>query len=145
MSIDEKVLKTLGAYPLSGVRFNVIRRPAHKSVESALKKFHEDEADGRIGEWFARFRCEISPADVAKFRRECLDPILEQLCVWWEHVTCETGKIDPFDSAFGFHWRHPFGVYNSVDETGWSDVDSYLESGSEVGLQRVDELFPELK
>ena len=35
-------------------------------------------------------------------------------------------------------------VYNVLDEGGSSDLDAYLESGSEAGLQRIENLFPEL-
>lgn len=34
--------------------------------------------------------------------------------------------------------------YNVLDEGGSSDMDAMLESGSEVGLQRTENLFPEL-
>jgi hypothetical protein len=129
--------------PISGVRYNVVRRSSHKSVESFEKKITEDMADGRVSEWFARWKVEITPADVKKFRRECFDNNLEQLCDWWEWISSEAGLKDPF--ANSIHWRHPFGVYNVLDEGGSSDLDEYLETGSVLGLKRVDELFPELK
>ena len=126
--------------PILGVRYNVIRRSAHKSVESMMKKVHEDRDAGRIGEWFARWNVPITPADVAKFRQQCLDPILEQLCDWWQFwLGNEMYKNR------NLHWRHPFGVWNVLDEGGSSDLDAYLESGSEAGLQRTDQLFPELQ
>ena len=105
-------------------------------------------------EYFMRWKVEVTPGDVARFRRECLDPILEQLCDWWDWIK---GHADPFDNdaiyngdirdgAGGrIHWRHPFGVWNPMDSGAESDLDEYLSSGSEVGLQRVNELFPELK
>jgi hypothetical protein len=42
------------------------------------------------------------------------------------------------------HYRHPFGSVNWLDEGGASDLDEYLATGSEAGLQRIDDLFPEL-
>lgn len=149
--------------PLMGVRYNVIRRSAHKSVESYLKKITEDREDGRIGEWFSRWMVRIHDHDVKRFRRECLDPILEQLCDWWSWI--KASPTDPFDNSYedengvqlngcetegdrpvyGYvHWRHPFGVYNVLDEGGSSDLDHYVDSGSTVGLERVENLFPEL-
>lgn len=149
--------------PVGGVRYNVIRRPAHKSVDSALKKFNEDVADGRIEEWFARYRVEVSDADIKKFRLTCLEPVLEQLCDWYQWVTSgncwrmETRPDYSPGSGFGdwdkdnvkvpnsVHFRFPFGIYNPISEGGFSDVDAYLESGSTVGLKRAETLFPELQ
>lgn len=142
--------KAYKIHPLLGVRYNVIRRSSHKSVESMLKKLEEDRAAGRIGEWFSRWNVEVTAGDVARFRRECLDPILEQLCDWWDYIqdaknvwdgSVTLGRTEIRTSV---HWRHPFGVYNALDEGGFGDVDEYLDTGSTVGLQRVENLFPEL-
>lgn len=140
--LDTPLVK-LGSYRISGVRYNVIRRSAHKSVESMLKKLEGDRAAGRIGEWFSRWNVEVTAGDIARFRRECLDPILEQLCDWWWGMTGVGGPVNG-DYRGVTHWRHPFGVYNSLDEGGFGDVDEYLDTGSTVGLQRVKNLFPEL-
>lgn len=144
--------KTHGAVqPLKGVRYNVIKRSQHKSVGSFTEKITEDIAAGRGREWFDRWKVDVSEADIARFCRECLDPILENLCDWWVWVS-ETHAHNPFDLsgrvndtwAYGQHWRHPFGVYNVLDEGGSSELDEYLATGSEVGLQRTNNLFPEL-
>ena len=127
--------------PILGVRYNVVRRSAHKTTDSMLKKLEEDRDAGRIGEWFARWKVEVGAADIAKFRQQCLDPILETLCDWWELMTvCKGAK----GCGAVRHWRHPFGVYNILDEGGSSDLDEYLTTGSEVGLRRTTNLFPEL-
>lgn len=135
----------IGSMPgsLKGVRYNVVRRSAHKSVESMLKKLEDDRAAGRIGEWFSRWNVEVTAGDIARFRRECLDPILEHLCDWWWDMTGVGGPVNG-DYRGVTHWRHPFGVYNALDEGGFGDVDEYLDTGSTVGLQRVKNLFPEL-
>ena len=44
-----------------------------------------------------------------------------------------------------FHWRHPYGVYNPLDEGRMGDLDEYLESGADLGLIRVENLFEELE
>lgn len=129
--------------PIRGVRYNVVKRSMHKSAESMLKKVHEDIADGRGGEWFSRWTTEITVNDVNKFRQQCLDPILENLCNWWDHQTGQS--VTESEYAAGIHWRHPFGVYNVLDEGGASDLDAYLATGSESGLTRTKDLFPELK
>lgn len=106
------------------------------------------------GEFFMRWNVVVTSGDIAKFRREFLDPILEQLCEWWEWIKdCQNPFIrDPAkmkdrnwrDESY-VHWRHPFGVRNIMDEGGYTDVDEYLASGSEVGLRRVETLFGELE
>lgn len=157
--------------PVRGVRYNVIRRPLsggkgsivrHKPTKS--NPAGETEADYyvRLGgiiaenpsEYFWRWKVEVGTNDVEKFRRTCLDPLLENLLddhEWWEF--CRKEGHDPFDgqartAVFAAHsprhYRHPFGVRNILDEGGSTDLDEYLSNGSEVGLTRVDDLFPEL-
>lgn len=110
--------------------------------------------------FFMRWDVGVSVADIARFCRECLDPILENLLddwEWWEYLASEydgSGHLDVWDwqhrQAHTFphhyprHYRHPFGVWNALDEGGSSDFDRYLTDGSEVGLQRTTNLFPEL-
>jgi hypothetical protein len=138
-------------YPIKGVRYNVIRRPAHKSTESLIKKMDEDFGNNRAGEWFARWDVAVSQADINRFKHRTLDPILEQLCDWWKWIQMEPENPFRLDSGIfddggtAMHWQHPFGVYNVLDEGGASDLDYYLLTGSEVGLQRTDDLFPELQ
>jgi hypothetical protein len=165
-----------------GVRYNVIRRPLsggkgsivrHKATkhkpEETKESFYSRLRDILFEspqDFFFRWRVEVSKADVEKFRRECLDPVLEQLCDWWEwvsfirnHNPTNQEAVWDNDVTFGarpddpkggihssaIHWRHPFGVYNILDEGGSSDLDEYLSTGSEVGLERATTLFPELE
>lgn len=150
-------------YPIAGVRYNVVRRPLsggkgtivqHKPTKSNPAGESKEEYYGRLrgliaaepDTYFMRWNVDVAPVDVVNFRRQTLDPILEQLCDWWEWV--RTGA-DPFDTTEhgrpGPHWRHPFGVYNALNEGGSSDLDEYLATGSTAGLRRVDTLFPELE
>lgn len=131
--------------PIAGVRYNVIRRSAHKSSESMVKKIQEDKEEGRIGEWFSRWKVEVSKKDLTKFKEECLNPLLEHLCCWWDHiVSCISRKVDPFSGRQHLHFRTPYGIYSSLMEDTKGDLDGYLATGSEVGLSRSDTLFPEL-
>jgi hypothetical protein len=138
--------------PLCGVRYNVVRRSAHKSVESFTKKLNEDIADKRAGEWFARWKVEISQKDIEIFKKTCFDPILEQLWDWWEWVEAPKESTLPRGSYGATHvplapvnWRHPYGVWNSLNENGSTEYDNYLVTSSEIGLQRISNLFPELE
>lgn len=147
---------------IKGVRYNVVRRPLsggkgtivrHKATKNKPEETW-DSYYARVGQvirddpghFFARWKTEILPADIARFRRECLDPILESLCNWYHSITNQpiTGFDQDCRINFGLHWRHPFGAVNNIDEYGASDLDSYIESGSMAGLRRTDRLFEEL-
>lgn len=151
--------------PILGVRYNVIRRPLsggkgtivqHKPTKNNPQGESKTDYYARLAqyikdapqEYFFRWQCQINQADITKFKHECLDPILEQLCDWWQWVTAGLSEYGTLPSVWRAnnvnHWRHPFGVYNPLDEGGSTDVDGYLESGSEVGLERTDNLYPEL-
>jgi hypothetical protein len=158
-----------------GVSYNVVRRPLsggkgsivrHKPSKQKPEGESEKEFYIRLGEvikenadtFFMRWDVQINARDILRFRTQCLDPVLEQLCDWWEWV--QYSPDDPFKPnpgpdgeedenmrlglPYGLHWRHPFGVYNVLDEGGHHELDEYLESGSEAGLERCTTLFPEL-
>jgi hypothetical protein len=150
------VLYNVVRRPLSGGKYSIIRHKATKTKNEETKTEYYDRLQGLIREdpdwFFMRWRVEVRPADVERFKRECLNPILEQLCDWWSWVEISTlrtkGSAFDYDAHHGYgaiHWRHPFGVYNVLDEGGSSDLDEYLESGSEAGLRRATTLFPELE
>lgn len=141
--------------PIRGVRYNVVRRPLsggagtirqHKPTKSnphgeSAEEFYA-RLQGIIREkpetYFLRWKIEITEKDILNFRDRTLDPILEQLWDWWEWI------LDPFTRQNHHHWRHPYGCYNVLNEGGSSDLDEYLASGSEIGLRRTENLFPEL-
>lgn len=151
---------------LHGIRYNVVKRPLssgkgnirqHKPTKKKPEGEGKEEYYSRLGreikkhedEFFMRWTITLSEEDVERFREECFDPILDQLCYWWDWVKyAHTKGISPFtrESAYqpSLHWRHPFGVWNVLDEGGSSDLDDYIATGSEVGLSRTTNLFPEL-
>lgn len=157
--------------PIKGVRYNVVRRPLsggkgnivrHKPSKSNPDGESKGEYYARVASYikkepqsyFMRWPVEVSGKDVETFRRQCLDPILEQLCDWYECVSWFHPWGNGSQKATGtnkhpvrhsLHYRHPFGVYNSLNEGGSTDLDEYLDSGSEVGLVRMDKLFTELE
>jgi hypothetical protein len=165
--------------PFKGVIYNVVRRPLsggrgsivkHKPTKKNPLGESDAEYDGRLADilagahgsdwgcnagehhFFQRWKVEVSPQDIDRFKREFLDPCLENLCYWYDVKSYEftTGGsynyMDP--GRYGpppVHWRHPFGVYNVLDEGGSSDLDAYLATGSTAGLVRTNEMFPELQ
>lgn len=152
--------------PIKGVRYNVVRRPLsggkgtivrHKPTKSNPQGESWEDYYKRVEQvirenpdhFFSRWKTEVLPGDIQRFRRECLDPILENLCLWYEWVN---DRLSPHDPAFAkgmyttnfITWRHPFGAVNTIDEYGSSDVDEYINNRSMTGLRRVNTLFEEL-
>lgn len=162
-TVDEK----WGFVLIRGVRYNVVRRPLsggkgtivrHKPTKKNPQGESEEEYYERLGQYikdephtyFYRWEVAITPDDIERFKREFLNPCLENLCDWWSQVT--TGSIiQPVRNQNGslyetpLSWRHPFGVTNYIDDGGSSDLDAYFESGTTVGLTRVKTLFRELE
>jgi hypothetical protein len=139
---------------LAGVRYNVVRRPLSGGKNSIRQTQKETPAEfyARLAglitaepEWyFMRWLVEITKADVDRFKHEFLDPCLEQLCDWWEWIAA--APDDPWRCCpSGLHYRLPHGIYNVLAEGGSSELDEYLATGSELGLERTDRLFKELE
>jgi hypothetical protein len=160
----------LGELPLAGVRYNVVRRPLsggkgsirqHKPTKRNPAGESGDQFYARLAGiikddpayWFMRWKCEVTAEDYAKFEQRFLIPILEELCNWWEYVSASPNydpRQRPTTAAvnsrlLGTHWQYPYGVYNVLAEGGSSELDEYLASGSELGLQRIETLFGELE
>ena len=145
-------------HKVKGVLYNCIRRPlsggkgtirqlqptksnplgeSRDAFYQRVGKYIRDDP----GHFFMRFESEVSEADVERFRLLCLDPILDQVCDWWSAVN---GGDVWRDSKYYQNFLTPFGVYSPMSEGRATDLDTYLESGSESGLTRVTDLFPEL-
>lgn len=154
--------------PICGVRFNVVRRPLSGGVgnikphsakytktkttpaeteEQFYERLRRDYIAKDPGHWFFRVRAEISTQDIQVFRDTCLDPLLEQVCWWYEQVTHRylSFKVTEASRYPPMNYRTPFGVWNSLTDGGITEYDAFLASGSEAGLRRTEELFTELK
>lgn len=164
----EEAMKLLAGDPIKGVIYNVVRRPLsggkgnivrHKPTRANPAGESKDQFYQRVASYiredpasyFMRWRVEVTQADIQRFRTECLDPILMQLCDWYSWVTKEPrwpGQESPFQSFVPapnkLHWRHPYGVWNVLDEGGSTDLDEYLATGSMLGLVKDGNLFKEL-
>jgi hypothetical protein len=149
--------------PLGGVHYNVIRRPLSGGKGSIRLKKNQTEAqfydelsevitNAKGAEWgiseddhyfFMRWKVGISDTDLAKYLQTFLDPILEQLCNWWEWVAVDPEH--PFRQGNEVHTRSPYGLYSPLYDGKPTDLDEYLNIGTTVGLQKVDHLFRELQ
>ncbi len=141
----------------AGVRYNVIRRPlaggkgSIRPHQATKTKAAETDAEfyerlkgvilEDVGSYFLRMKVEVYQSDIDRFKKMCLNPLLEQLCDWYEQ--CKWGNA--FDGKNNIHFMSPFGIFNPLVELGQTDLDSYLETGNMAGLQRVETLFTELQ
>ncbi len=150
-------------WPLGGVIYNVVRRPLSGGRHSVVRhkptaknvngesetSFYERLKGLIVGEpefFFMRWDCFITQEDIDRFKQKCLNPILEQLC-WWYDYTVTKNPEHNYSTlpCYALHWQHPFGIYNPVDNNETADLDRYLETEDTTGLRRVDTLFEELQ
>lgn len=152
--------------PVLGVRYNVVRRPLsggrgnispHKEKATKTKftpaetadEFYErlrrDYLADDPGYWFFRVRSEVSSQNIQVFLKTCLEPLLETICDWYNR--CCPNQCDHRSETdnSGISYRTPFGVYSTLEESGSTEYDAFLESGSESGLRRTEQLFTELQ
>jgi len=92
--------------------------------------------------WFMRWQVDVTQAEITKFCRDFLTPILEQMCYWWEWISSLGPKDSPF--ADPIHFRMPYGIYSPLIDGGATEQDDYLDFGSLVGLRKGEKLFAEL-
>lgn len=162
--IDEHPKKDIRSdWSILGVRYNVVRRPLSGGVgnikphaarftkntakpaetdEEFYERLRRDYISADPDYWFFRVRAEISAKDIQVFRETCLDPLLENMCCWYNTITLK--QYDPIPPHC-LHYRTPFGVYSALEEGGATEYDAYLSTGSEAGLRRVETLFTELQ
>jgi hypothetical protein len=149
-------------HPIAGVRYNVARRPLsggkgsitrHKASKGNPAGESKEHFYGRLAAYideapetyFMRWDVLVPPTDVERFKSRCLTPLLEHLCVWWQAISSYERSSDVFEAPLNtIHWQHPYGVWNVLNEGGQTELDNYLATGSELGLERVTTLFGEL-
>lgn len=158
--IERKTATALLGSPLHGVLYNIIRRPLSggkgtirpkKPTKGNPQGETEDEYYTRLegvllenqDEYFYRWKTRITTADIRKFETVCLIPILESLCDWWEWI--REDPYNPLREGNTVHWQMPYGIYNPIPDGKPTAYDRYLEDGSQSGLVRVNDLFPELR
>ena len=149
------------SFPVKGVRYNVVRRPlsggkgsirqkqGSKNVpaETASEFYNRLKTDYIEAEpeyFFMRWKVEVSGQDIERFKQQCFNPILEQLCCWYDKLTSQPYD-HPEDWKNLLHYRMPSGIYNPLTEGKETGYDNYLLTGNTVGLERVKNLFPELE
>jgi len=123
-----------------------------KQFYSRLGELIEEEANF----FFMRWQCTILKSDLAKYQREVLHPILENLCDWyeWNKWCYSRPEVDRFDGelhrqAFPEHiprpFRLPYGIWNPILQERDDEFNEYISTGSVGGLENVETLFRELQ
>ena len=159
----DKASKVIVDHKIGGVIYNVVRRPLsggkgtivqHKPSKSnpmgETKSSYYKRLSGIIEEssdyFFMRWKVDVTEFDIDRFENRTLIPLLETICVWYDTAVKKLDiHIPPYQLVRMMNWQHPFGVVNYIDESGYSDMDEFLDNGSEVGLERESDLFPELE
>lgn len=134
-----------------GVLYNVIRRPGlRRRKEETLPDFLQrigEDIDRRPEWYFMRWKTELEEGDLDKWIKRSLDPVLEQLCLWWESIS--HNPFDPWTDAQGqpnlHHYQRPFGVYDGLGRGGRGDYFELLAYRSYRSLRQRDVAFPELE
>lgn len=143
---------------IGGVLYNVIRRPfsggrgnitRHKAKGNKMAETEEAFYDRLVNDyiakepeyWFMQWDVELFKSDIHRFRTQCLDPMLDELVDWWASVKDTPWNLFP---EAPHHYRMPFGLYSALMEGGGTVYDEFLETGSMTGLDRDQNLFPEL-
>jgi ribosomal protein S14 len=134
--------------PIGGVLYNVIRKPELKQgVKETdfefLTRINEDIAT-RPEHYFKRYSLELSIVDVRRFVDTILDPLLGQVCLWWESI-----KENPFNPWISrgepnpYHYVRPFGIFDPMS-LGRGDYFEWVTTGSKRELEEIESPFPEL-
>lgn len=159
-------------FKVAGVRYNVIRRPLSGGKGSIRQKkgsknvrpetaeeFYARLRDDYIAQepeyFFMRWKVEVSKKDLERFQGEVLNPLLMEVAdnyEWWDYCNEENEstfntklRAEVFPDHSTYHYRYPYGIYNPIDKRGEGDLDHYVNTGSNVGLERKKTLFPELE
>lgn len=166
--------------PIGGVRYNIVRRPL-SSMKFNIKQRKgrgkaktgaetEEQFYERLGklirdnasQFFVRMKIEVDRDDIEWFKSRVLNPILEQLCDWWDSIqgnVMEPFTIYPHIKAYingqpagyieqrpnPYHFIYPFGVYNPTLEGRESGYEKLIYGNDERGFERSESLFEELK
>lgn len=160
-----------GKHEIAGVRYNVVRRPLSggkgtiRQTKNETKEQYYDRLRDYIREepehYFMRWKSLVSRKDIENFKLKFLDPILTQLVHWYTWISSEHGINHPWDNdvsieypwdgpetishSHSIHWQMPYGVFNPLSGGGTTEYDGYLENGSELGLEPIETLYPELE
>jgi hypothetical protein len=134
---------------VDGFLYNVIRKPGLKQhvkeTDLAFLNRINDDIASQPDHYFKRYEIELSPDDIKNFVHQTLDPLLDQVAVWWESI-----RLNPFNPWVGgdgkpnpHHWTRPFGIFDPMS-FGKGDYFEFITTGNRSGLAPIESPFPEL-
>jgi ATP-dependent helicase/DNAse subunit B len=137
---------------VDGVLYNVLTRPLSQKSCPRLKKtetinewldrvvqFVSENKEKNFHRWYEPIRKE----DRELFLTRILNPLLEQLCDWWDWVIED--PLNPFREGNKYHYQTPFGIFSWLYQECQGDYYNYIVKNSIQGLKRTSNLFPELE
>lgn len=130
--------------PLSGGKGTIRQRkptksnPRGESSEKFFDRLINDYIKKEPESFFKRFEIPVAPHELARFEKECLQPLLQQHVNWWKSI--ENDPFNPWYNKEGkpnhLHFRSPSGIYNPLAEGRNTDLDTFIMTGNSVGLKR---------
>lgn len=140
----------------AGVLYNVARKPQlRQGVKESFNQYIErvdKDIESRPDWYFFRHQHDPKsfPHDLEQWQLRTLNPNLEAVCEWWESI--RANPLNPWVIqgpngellANPNHWERPFGIYDNMT-LGKGDFYDYLVKGSNLGIEFVNDIFPELE
>lgn len=124
------IRKEYGETP-EGVLYNVIKKPGLRqkigeTTEEYLARIQQDVED-KPNDYFMRWHVAIREKDLLDWEARSLNPMLEQVWVWWDSI--KQNPLDPWKSPH--HFINPEGLYTRYGKSRYFDL---LTRGAPVGL-----------
>jgi len=153
--------------PVTGIVYNVIRKPTHKPAKikekildpvtkkerTSARKETDKEFLTRLdnviaedrGHFFYRWEFALTKEHMTRWRQTTFDPLLTQLCMWWDSVKHD--PFSPWDLPNGdpnpHHHQRPFGVYEPMT-LGTGDFFELITRNRRIGTTSGNKCFSEL-
>lgn len=136
--------------PIGGVLYNVIRRPSTKQSAKETELQYLQRLSATVAKdpehFFKRYEVELVQSDITNFFNQTLVPLIENVVIWWESI--KSNPFNPWVDGQGnvnpHHYRTPFGIFDPMT-LGVGDYFELTTTGRELGLVRVETVFPELQ
>jgi hypothetical protein len=125
---------------VAGIVYNVVKRPSHRfNPEKESLDQHANRVAAVVAEnpheFFQRWHVELGANDVNDFVEQRLNPVLEQVLIWWDSI--KDKPFDPFVNRDGtrniHHFVNPEGLYTKYGKSRYFEL---LTRGSMFGLKR---------
>lgn len=145
-------IELLYGQPPAGVLYNIARRPLLRQGKkenehqflTRLKLDIQDRPDHYF--WRHKYDPPTFARELTQWQLRTLNPNLEAVCEWWESIRANPTNpwVTPEGRANPHHFERPFGVFDPMTQ-GNGDFFDLITRNSKVGVEKVDNIFPELE